>query len=203
MSFKNVRISTRVELGAQGGPGFKTTIIETSSGDEYRNIDWSRQRGRWEIGYTDNMEIIEEIIAFFQVMRGRAYGFRFRDWSDYKVDNVIAVGDGETKEFQAAKVYQVDESAQFIRPLTRLDGATVVLSDDNDTEVAATPMIDENTGKITFSVAPPTGYKVKLKGQFDVPVRFDTDELPVTMLTQNVARIESVPIIEIRDRQHG
>lgn len=203
MSFKNVRISTRVELGAQGGPGFKTTIIETSSGDEYRNIDWSRQRGRWEIGYTDNMEIIEEIIAFFQVMRGRAYGFRFRDWSDYKVDNVIAVGDGETKEFQAAKVYQVDESAQFIRPLTRLDGATVVLIDDNDTEVAATPMIDENTGKITFSVAPPTGYKVKLKGQFDVPVRFDTDELPVTMLTQNVARIESVPIIEIRDRQHG
>lgn len=206
-SFRNVRLSTRVETGAQGGPGFKTTIIETASGAEFRNIAWSRQRGRWDVGYTDDHKKIQELIAFFQVMRGRAYGFRFRDWSDYHVDNVFAVGDGATKVFQAAKVYKVGTYAHS-RVLTRLVApvdVTVVMPEPEEEEppyVVPGHTTDIETGKITFSAALPIGATVAIKCQFDVPVRFDIDDLPVTMITQTVSRLDSVPLVERRENDN-
>lgn len=195
MSFHNVRLSKCVELGASGGPGFKTSIVETSSGDEYRNIEWSKQRGRWEVGYTNDHRVTEEIIAFFHVRRGRAYGFRFRDWSDYKVESVIGIGDGVTTQFQAVKVYSSGEQ-QFVRTLTRLVAPVSVLVND----VVTPASVDVDTGKIQFSSPPAATATIAIRGEFDVPVRFDTDDLPITMMTQHVSRIEGVPLIEIRDR---
>ena len=195
-SFHNVRLSKRIETGVSGGPGFKTSIIETSSGDEYRNVEWSRVRGRWTIAYTNDHRDNQEITAFFYARRGRAYGFRFRDWSDYHVDNVFAVGDGTTTEFQAAKVYEPGPYA-FWRPLTRLV-APVVISIDGVSNGDA--VVDINTGKVNFPLAPDAGAQISIKCQFDVPVRFDIDDLPVLMVTQDLSQIQGVPIIEIRDR---
>lgn len=193
--FRNVRLSPRVEVNFKGGPGFKTSIVEASSGDEQRNIQWSKQRGKWTIDYTDNHAVITELIAFFQVMRGRAYGFRFKDWSDYKVDCDFAVGDGTTTVFQAAKVYAAG-TYTFARTLTRLVGPIAVTMDG----VPAVSTVDLDRGTVTFATAPPEGIVLHLTGEFDVPVRFDIDELPINMITQDLSSLESVPIVEIRDR---
>lgn len=211
-SFHNVRLSTRIEVEAQGGPGFKTTIIETASGDEFRNVNWSRQRGRWTVGYTDDKDKIDEIVAFFQVRRGKAYGFRFRDWSDYKVDNDFATGDGTTAVFQAAKIY-ASGNYSFTRPLTRLVAPVTVYKtpktgDDglgNPTYgpravVASGVTVDIDRGTLTFNSAPAAGDLIGLACEFDVPVRFDVDDLPLTMIQQDFASVQGVPIIEIRDR---
>ncbi|MFW8566146.1 phage distal tail protein, Rcc01695 family [Orrella sp. 11846] len=197
MSFKNVRLSERVSLGAAGGPGFKTSITETVSGDEYRNINWSKVRGRWNVGFQRAHAENEEVIRFFYAMNGRGYGFRFKDWSDYKCDSVIGYGDDETRTFQASKTYQVGEAA-YTRALTRLvDGTALVYVDD----VLRTSgvVVDPDTGLITFSRAPEAGHAIRLVCEFDVPVRFDTDDLEVTMITQHISQINA-PIIEIRDR---
>ena len=194
-TFRNVRLSPRVEVNFRGGPGFSTTITEAASGDEQRNINWTKQRGRWEISYTDDHNVIEELMAFFQVMRGRAYGFRFKDWSDYKVASVFALGDGTTKEFQAAKIYRAGEYS-FARTLTRLTGPQVIKV--NGFVTPAT--VDLNTGKVTFSTAPAEGLPISIEGEFDVPVRFDIDEWPGDMITQNLSSVGPIPIIEIRDR---
>lgn len=195
-SFHNVRLSDRVLVGATGGPGFKTSIVETASGDEFRNIQWSRQRGHWNIGYTDDHAKIKEIVSFFHARRGRAYGFRFKDWSDYQVDCDFAAGDGETTEFQALKVYG-EASYAFRRPLTRLVAPVTVTVDG----VPAGPAIDVDTGKIVFGVAPADGAVLHIKCEFDVPVRFDIDDLSTTMITKGLSSLDSVPVIEIRDRK--
>lgn len=194
-TFRNVRLSTRVEVNFKGGPGFSTSIAEAASGDEQRNIQWSKQRGKWTIDYTDDHAIITELIAFFQVMRGRAYGFRFKDWSDYKVANAFAVGDGATKVFQAAKVYKAG-TYTFSRTLTRLVGPAIVKV--NGFVVAASVNLDN--GQITFAAAPGIGDVISIECEFDVPVRFDIDDLPINMITQDLSSLESIPIIEIRDR---
>lgn len=196
-SFHNVRLSDRVEADAQGGPGFKTTVTETASGDEFRNVEWSRTRGKWTISYTHEHWRNQEIIAFFYARRGRAYGFRFRDWSDYKVDNVFAKGDGIVTEFQAAKIYEPGQYA-FSRRLSRLVAPVVITV--NGTPVTTGVVADLNTGKVSFSIAPADGDEIGITCEFDVPVRFDDDELPASMITQDISSMESIPIIEIRDK---
>lgn len=211
-SFHNVRLSKRVLVNARGGPGFKTNIVETASGDEYRNVEWSKTRGKWEIAYTDDIDVIREIMAFFYARRGRAYGFRFRDWSDYHVDGEFAAGDGTVTVFQAAKVY-VSGAYSFSRPLTRLVApVTVYRTPKTGTDgggnptygdravVASGVTVDVDKGTVTFAAAPADGDLIGIACEFDVPVRFDVDELSTTMISQDLVSLDSVPIIEIRDR---
>ena len=56
---------------------------------------------------------------------------------------------------------------------------------------------DTSTGKITFTVAPVTGDVVTWTGEFDVPVRFDTDDLDTT-LTDFDNFVVPVVFIELR-----
>lgn len=198
MSFKNIRLPINIEVGATGGAQFKTTIVETVAGFEFRNVEWSKRRGRWTVGYTDVATDIHKVTEFFHAVRGRACGFRFRDWADYKVDNPIADGDGEILEFQAIKAYRVDDEF-FNRVLTRLDEVEIITLDLNDEPIALTYEVDKNTGKITFTAPPPIGSQIWLKGTFDVPVRFDNDELPITMISQTYAKIDGLDLVELRE----
>jgi uncharacterized protein (TIGR02217 family) len=64
--------------------------------------------------------------------------------------------------------------------------------------------VNNNTGVITLgsTLAAQSGTEVEVICEFDVPVRFDTDELDITatVFTQDeaVINIPSIPIIEIR-----
>ena len=86
MGFDEVRLPTNIEIGAQGGPQFNTTIIALSSGFEKRNINWADSKGTWDIGYSIRYkEDLDIVIQFFYARRGRANGFRFKDWSDFEL----------------------------------------------------------------------------------------------------------------------
>lgn len=200
--FHNVRLPACVLTGATGGPGFKTTIITASSGQEYRNQDWQKARGKWDVGYRNRHEEVQAIIDFFYARRGRAYGFRFKDWSDYQVDNVIGMTDGVQRAYQAIKIYQ-SGNHQYHRKLTRLVAGFKVFV--GDVPVAASVNLD--TGVITLPTwpapedppVPHVPQPIRIVGEFDVPVRFDVDELPLLMHTRDVSEIGSVPVVEIRD----
>ena len=58
--------------------------------------------------------------------------------------------------------------------------------------------IDSTTGIITFAAAPGAGVSVTAGFEFDVPVRFDTDELPVTLDIERLGSITSIPLVEVR-----
>jgi uncharacterized protein (TIGR02217 family) len=58
--------------------------------------------------------------------------------------------------------------------------------------------VDTTTGVVTFSAAPGTGVEITAGFQFDVPVRFDTDTLDVTLDIERLGSITSIPLIEIR-----
>lgn len=208
-SFHDVRLPVDVERGARGGPGFNTTVLSLSSGFEKRNQNWERARGQWDLAYgLDRKANQEAVLAFFYARRGKAYGFRFKDWTDYQVGTdasdtfqEIALGDGSQTQFQAVRRY-TDAGDTFNRALTRLVSGTVRASVDGSEQTIGMGndfTVDVATGVLTFASAPGNGLSVGLICEFDVPVRFDTDDLALRAERDDVFSFPSVPVVELRE----
>ena len=197
-AFHEVQFPPRISYGATGGAGFRTTVITAASGYESRNSSWAASRGEWDISTgMKNLDDASDLIAFFRARRGRAYGFRFKDWTDYTAtDQTLGTGTGSLKTFQLVKVYTsglYGESRTITKPVA---GTTKVYLDD----VLQTSgwAIDTSTGIITFTTAPSLGVVVTADFEFDVPARFDTDTMQLNYATLNHASWSSIPIVEIR-----
>lgn len=200
MSFDEVRLPITVEKGATGGPGFNTTVLELSSGHEQRNQNWSVARGEWDIGYgIQSKADLALVLAFFYARRGKARGFRFRDWSDYEVttQKQFGTGDGTDTTFQLSIPY-TSGGVTYTRNISKPVASTVRVW-VNSVELASSAFaVNESTGIVTFDTAPPDTHILEWTGEFDVPVRFDTDQLNVSMEIFNAGTIPTIPIVELR-----
>ena len=58
--------------------------------------------------------------------------------------------------------------------------------------------VDIVTGLVTFTAPPPGGTNITTGFEFDVPVRFDTDQLDVIHDIERLGSITSIPLIEVR-----
>ena len=181
--FHEVQFPPDISYGASGGPGYSTSIVTTVSGHERRNANWAMARGRWNVAHgLKKREQVAALIAFFRVRRGRAYGFRFKDWTDYQAfAQALGVGDGTTKTFQLVKHYASGGAAES-REITKPVGGTVKVYRDG-VEAVSGWSVDATTGLVTFATAPDNGVQVTADFDFDVPVRFDSDQMDVTIET--------------------
>ena len=197
--FHDVRFPTAIAYGASGGPEYQTAVVTTFAGFERRNIDWSRARGRWNVGTgIRNRAHVAEVIAFFRARFGRAYGFRFKDWSDFEADapQRIGTGDDETTAFQLVKPYG-PEPHRVARRITRpVEGTVVVYRDGVE---ASGWSVDHATGLVSFGSAPAEGVAVSATFEFDVPVRFDTDTMDVSIETFEMGQWSQIPLVELRE----
>lgn len=199
-SFHDVRLPVDVERGAKGGPRFKTAIAELQSGFEKRNSDWSEQRCEYDISYgigTKQAYILT--LAFFYARRGRAFGFRFKDWADYQITGgVVGIGNGTNKKFQITKTYS-DAGGSFVRTIYKPVAGTLNVYDNGVLKTLTTDYtIDYTTGIISFVTAPVNTHAISVDVQFDVPVRFDTDAMDVSMEWVNAGQVSSIPLVELR-----
>lgn len=105
--FHEVQFPVDISYGASGGPEYSTDIVTVGSGYEQRNINWEQSRGRWNVAQGVKTKTqMDALIAFFRARMGKAYGFRFKDWTDYKSSGqLIGTGDGYQDEFQLIKTY--------------------------------------------------------------------------------------------------
>lgn len=85
MTFHEIRFPEDISYGSTGGPEFSTNIIETNNGSEYRRINLSYPRNKYNVMYnTKSKDQLVRLIHFFYIHKGKAIGFRFKDWLDYK-----------------------------------------------------------------------------------------------------------------------
>lgn len=159
MIVKEVRFPTDIAYGSSGGAGYSTVISQTSSGYETALVNWSKARHKYNATYGPRtMAQLEAVIALFHAVRGRAYGFRFKDWADYKscplaqpvsaFDQAIGNGDGVAVAFLLQKTY-VYGSESYVRPITKPVAGTVVVSVQNATDNRWS--VSTVTGVVTFS----------------------------------------------------
>ena len=79
---------------------------------------------------------IDELIAFFRARRGKAYGFRFKDWTDYKVTGeLLGTGDDVKTQFQLAKRYPSGSLIE-VRTITKPVAGTVRVYKDGVEQVS-------------------------------------------------------------------
>lgn len=203
MSFHEIRFPTAIALHSSGGPERKTEIVTLGSGFEERNAVWANSRRRYDVGYgVKTLDDLHAVIAFFEARLARLYGFRFKDFADFKscapqeaitpTDQPIATGDGTTKTFQLAKTY-VSGAASWTRAIKKPVTARAAI---NGTETMAFTL-DTTTGQITFATAPAEAAAIAAGFEFDTPVRFNTDSLLVNLSNFAAGEIPSIPIVEI------
>ncbi len=209
-AFHEVRFPTAIALGSTGGPERRTEVVTLGSGREQRNQRWARSRRRYNAGYgVKTLDDLSEVIAFFEARRGRLHGFRFRDPLDNKscppggtvqpVDQFIGVGDGSSAAFQLAKNYG-EGSEAYQRDILKPVEDSVSVAVEGIIKVEGLDYtIDHSTGVVTFIPGrqPQSGEQVHAGFEFDVPVRFDADEIAVNMKTFLAGDIASIPIVEI------
>lgn len=206
MPFDNIRFPATIARGRSGGPERRTDVVLTASGREHRNSRWADSRRKYNVGYgIKSLTDIEQVVAFFEERRGRLHAFRFKDHIDFKScsvnatpqsgDQIIGTGNGIKSAFQLVKSYG-SGSRKYLRDITAPVDGTVLVAINGAVETAFT--IDNATGIITFDAAPPSASSITAGFEFDVPVRFDTDELSINLTHFEAGEIPEINLIEVR-----
>jgi uncharacterized protein (TIGR02217 family) len=211
MSFAEIQFPPDISQGATGGPRFNTSIITLSSGAEHRNINWSLSRGVWDVSKgLQTQTQVEALIDFFTARHGRAIAFRFKDWSDYRLPRwlstpgdmgalpLLFTTDGVTTTFQLVKV-QGDGVATYRRPITKPVPGSLQIYNNGGATFDFT--VDTTTGIVTLgsTTAATTGHLITGSCEFDVPARFDSDDLKINVTTLDIMGWEQIQVVETRD----
>jgi uncharacterized protein (TIGR02217 family) len=209
MGFHEVRFPANLSFGSVGGPERRTEVVALSNGYEERNTPWAQSRRRYDAGVSlRSLDDIAVLIAFFEARRGQLYGFRWKDWSDFKScapsgtpgfrDQEIAVADGVQRVFGLSKSYRSGGHV-YVRPVAKPVEGSVLVGITGDEQVLGVDFeLDMTTGEVSFAEPPDAGEVITAGFEFDVPVRFDTDMIQTSVASFHAGEVPEVPVVEIR-----
>ena len=209
-AFHEVLFPSAVSFGATGGPVRRNEIVTLTSGRERRNARFAESRRSYDAGTgLRSLDDVYAVLAFFEARRGSLHGFRFRDPFDRKscaphetpsaLDQTIGTGDGTTAAYQLIKIYGSGPDA-YQRPIRKPVEGTVSVAVDGAARVAGVDFtVDATTGLVVFEPAsiPQAGLSVTAGYEFDVPVRFDSEALAVSLAAFKAGQIPAIPLIEV------
>lgn len=163
----------------------KTDIVPMASGRERRNASWVFKK----MSYSASFALLQpqaqdEVISAFYAANAQLMLFKFRDPGDYLVTDsafVTTGAVGTTTPVQLTKRYTfgpayADRLIQAVSTcVVKAPGGAPVAGAFDTALGMFTPDAAWGSGQYTWS------------GTFDVWVRFNTDELDITMQTQDIA----------------
>jgi uncharacterized protein (TIGR02217 family) len=207
MAFHEVRFPASLSVGALGGPERRTEIVTLANGFEERNTPWAESRRRYDAGLgLRSPDDLEALIAFFEARSGQLHGFRWKDWSDFRSgqpsrevtpgDQELGTGDGMRTGFSLRKAY-VSGAQIHLRPIRKPVPGSVMVALDGVAQPSGWSL-EQTVGIVAFESPPPPGCVVTAGFEFDVPVRFDTDRLQISMASFGAGELPRVPVVEIR-----
>ncbi|WP_027229948.1 DUF2460 domain-containing protein [Phyllobacterium sp. UNC302MFCol5.2] len=204
--FHDVRFPTGVSFGATGGPEWRNEIVPLTSGLEQRNARWAQSRRHYDAGTgIRSLADLESVMTFFEARRGSLYAFRFRDPFDHlscksgqsvsPADQWLGHGDGVNAIFQLTKRY-----GEYARPITKPEPGSVRVAVNGVERSSGDFAVDTMSGRVSFQQGkvPPAGASITAGFGFDVPARFDTDRLAISLRSFKAGEIPSIPIIEVK-----
>ncbi|MDE3079055.1 MAG: DUF2460 domain-containing protein [Paracoccaceae bacterium] len=209
MGFHEVRFPANMGFGSTGGPQRRTEIVTLANGFEERNAPWSQSLHRYDAGMgLRSLDDVQALIAFFEARGGQLYGFRWKDWADFKscapsadpgpLDQRIGTGDGATRDFQLVKTY-ASGGALYQRVITKpVVGTVLVALADLPQREGLDYTVDAATGIVTLAEPLAAGVPVTAGFSFDVPVRFDTDRIEISVSNFQAGHVPHVPVVELR-----
>jgi len=209
MNFHDVRFPSNLSFGSVGGPERRTDIVTLANGFEERNTPWAHGRRRYDAGISlRSLDDVSGMIAFFEARQGQLFGFRWKDWGDYKSclpskeiepdDQIIGQGDGQNKVFNLRKLYR-SGGQDYYRPIAKpVEGTVRISVEDVEIYLSDGFLLDADTGRIEFDDPPYDGAVISAGFEFDVPVRFDTDRIQTSVASFRAGDVPNVPVVEVR-----
>jgi uncharacterized protein (TIGR02217 family) len=210
-SFHDVRFPVAVSFGATGGPERRNEIIALTSGREKRNTRFSQSRHHYDAGTgVRSLGDIHDVLLFFEARRGSLHAFRFRDPFDMKScrpddtpsasDQSLGTGDGTASRFALVKTYGDGEGAYRRHIAKPVAGTLRVAVAGVEAASPADFSFDDATGEIVFTLdaIPPDGSEITAGYEFDVPVRFDTERMSLSLTAFKAGQIPSIPLVEVQ-----
>lgn len=206
MTFDEERFPSDISRGATARTRRVVDVVTLRSGHEERNTIWANSRRNYDIalGLRDIGDIYATI-EFWEARRGRLRGFRFKDWSDFKSTSPISATSNldqeassiTTSTYQLQKTYSVDINP-WVRSITKPVENSVSIAEATVQLVnGADYLVDYTTGLIYFGYEP-TGL-ITAGYEYDVPVRFEAEELEINVALFDVGSIPSVNLVELRE----
>lgn len=192
--------------GFQGGPELSVTVTVGGSGFELRNLNWAQARRSYVLSVGPRADLeLEQLLEHFEAVEGKATGFRFKDPHDFRScppyaapafsDQVIGTGNASTTTFQLIKK-RTSGAQTHSRAIKKPVPGTVLIGLDSTQQLSGWT-VDTATGIVTFASPPGNGVLVKAGFDFDVPVRYDLDRLPIVILDQGASSC-SFTMVELR-----
>lgn len=144
------RFPDNIAFGATVGPCYLTVVNQVYSGRDARIVAWTQARVMFEVGrrvmFASDTAAID---AFFRTVKGRAYGFRIKDWTDFS-DN----GAGILTPVTGVGVYQMckqyNNGALSETRLIQKPVVGTVVPYRNGTAVGTAYAVDTTTGLVTL-----------------------------------------------------
>ncbi len=207
MAFDEVSFPLCVGYGASGGPTFLTEVVTIDGGYERRNQLWSQARRKYEARTGVRSAADAALLsAFFQARAGRARGFRLKDWSDFSSaadgtsapdwrDQTLGFGNGVATVFPLIKNYG-SGGVSYARSIRKPVAGSVLIG-VGGVRLMTGWSVATTTGLVSFSTPPAVGAAITAGFLFDVPVRFDTDQLSLTAEDDHMGKAE-IPLVEVR-----
>lgn len=194
-----------ISRGVVGGPEFNTQVTSFRSGGEERNTAWQHPLHSYDAGLgMRGTEDLYKFQEFFYATRGMLRSFRWKDWADYRtttdqtktptaLDQSLGTGDGASYYFRTYKRY-----GDYYRRISNPRVNSCLVSFDGDIQDPDTYFVDDQNGTIVFLTPPADGVEVTWGGEFDVPVRFDSDYIPIQLDLYLQGSVPTIPVKGLR-----
>ena len=208
MAFDEVSFPLDIAYGSTGGPTRKTNILTLDSGAEFRNSPWGGSRHKFNVGVgVKTYDQLHTLKTFWEAREGALRGFRYKDWSDYKscapqqttshLDQDIGVGTGALTTFQLKKTYS-SGGRSYIRTIYKPIAGTVKVALNGVNQTSGWT-VSTTTGVISFSSPPGAAVVVQAGFEFEVPCRFDADELQIDLTAFEHGMSPDIMVLEVRE----
>lgn len=201
-SFVNERLGgTGIYRATVGGPKFQTMITTSRGGFESRNVVWSLPLASFELGERKITQAeLDDLNNFFRAAMGRGKGFRFKDWGDHRLsESESALVQEPSGRFALFKAYGLGGSVSGRRIYLPVLSTLKVYS--NGVEQPYT--FDGTDCTLSIPDLPPNP-ELTASCEFDIPVRFDTDDMKYRIehieraTGEGLFYLYTLPLTEIR-----
>jgi uncharacterized protein (TIGR02217 family) len=213
-AFDDIRLPMDIERGARFIRQTRTLTTRLANGFAVRNQQWAQRLSQWDIKYAlqemtgATLELgISAVDKFHDARHGSSRTFRFRDWTDYKLqDEVIGFADGLKSVFQITQT--TTDFANFTASKIITKPSQAPGDPAWEVKISGVPFgtegvdwtINYSTGVLTFTT-PPAGTGVEpitVTGFFDKHASFLEDELTITLEWVQSGEIDNIIIQEER-----
>jgi len=189
-----------------GGPTFNTEIYRSNSSREVRFTNGLAPVNRYKITNCQiSFDQLIELQNFFCAAQGRKNSFRFKDLYDHvAINEPLIMLEKESLTFQLVRSYGIRAETNqhsVLRKILKPDQNSIVI-DFNQIKIES--FTKKNHGIVQLqrdesleSLNEQSLQSLKASFRFDIPVRFDTDELKYRSELDYRVAVEPFELIEV------